>query len=121
MNDLLRDAQGWFAHTDTELVLLVKIYPPSQGDTANGTFRLRVALYQRPPLSLIGEWEAGTRQADNWAVPPLTGPQDPTYQLSIPLNKLYDGAPIPAGMTNMQTLDIDLWELRRAVEREIYP
>ena len=41
--DLLRDAQGWLTNTSVRLVLLIRIFPPTDRDKANRTFRMHVS------------------------------------------------------------------------------
>ncbi|KAJ3049392.1 hypothetical protein HK097_009608, partial [Rhizophlyctis rosea] len=107
--DLEDDARGWLTHTETRLVLIIKIF----GLAVNNTFRLRVILYGRPALTKIKGWEAGTWQERGWATPALVGPGNPLYCLKIPIAELFHGVARPAGLANVDSIDFDLYQLQR--------
>ena len=89
--------------TDIQIVIVLLIRPDERGAD-----RLQALKFERGPGQYMPCWKC------SFADPVCTQAGDPMFRLQIPVNLLFDNAPIPAalaGRTNVE-LDLFLWTKR---------
>lgn len=109
LTKLVREVSAWVTGPNAARMCIgVKIVKP-RGAQRQATLTLVTQMRGQPaPVTLA--FGRGSR---------CTRAGLPAYQLAVPVDAIYDGAPRPAGTQPGAAVSLDLWSLRRRVQREL--